>query len=293
MRAPDVLVGVDGSAPAIDALRWAAHEAGRRKSPLRVLSAYRPPWPGEDLAVGVDLEDIARTQAQCQVDEMVTRAREDVPGLIVSGRVMHGPAAPVLLDASSSVALLVVGFRGHGGFASLVLGATSLQVSTHANAPVVVVRGRSGPGNVGRVVVGSDGSTGSDTAIQAAFQEAAWHESGLTVVRAFGPPMSSPFAALGASSPDEMPEREAAEHAALDASIAAWRQKFPLVDVKTQVTIGDAAQALLAASGSARMIVVGTRGRGGFAGLLLGSVGQKLLHHAGCPVLIARRTASG
>jgi len=288
MNTTDVIVGVDGSPHSWDALRWAAGEACRRGSMLRVVSAYRPPTLGEQIAAGIDLAGIALSRAESVVAEMVAQARWAWPGLRVNGLSVCGATVPVLLATAGRSALVVVGSRGHGGFASLLLGATGLQLATHAPVPVAVVRGRTDD-TTGPVVVGSDGSAGSEEALELAFEEAALRHCGLVAVRAYRRPVQ----AWGPDVPpvEIHPERRpVVERAALDDSIARWREKYPQVPVETRVGEGEPAEVLVAASHDARLVVVGTRGHGGFAGLLLGSVGQHLLHHAECPVLIARTT---
>jgi nucleotide-binding universal stress UspA family protein len=288
MKTTDVIVGVDGSAPSWNALRWAVAEAGRRGSMLRVVAAYRAPWPGEEIAAGIDLSGAALARTESVVGEMVADARQAEPGIRVSGLAVNGAAVPVLHAAATNAALLVVGSRGHGGFTSLLLGATGLQTATHAPVPVVVVRGHADT-NTGPIVVGTDGSPLGDIAVGMAFEEAAWRACGVTVIRAY----RAPVPPWGHDVEPLMydPQRLRAEtNNALEDSLDPWRNKFPHVLVETAITSDDPATVLIGASHDAQLVVVGTRGHGGFAGLLLGSVGQKLLHHAECPVLIARPT---
>jgi nucleotide-binding universal stress UspA family protein len=285
MRNTDIVVGVDGSPSSWDALRWAVDEAAQRGSRLRIVAAYRTPWPGEDISAGVDLRGAVLEHTECVVAEMEAYAREARPGVKVSGLTVCGATVPVLCAAAAASHLLVVGCRGHRGFTDLLLGATGLQLVTHAPVPVVVVRGsadRSGP-----VVVGSDGSAGSEMALAMAFEEADRHGCELVAVHAYQPPVTT----LG---PDArpllyQPERlHASVCAELEACLVPWREKYPTVAVRTVVEPGEAAHELVDRSAGARLIVVGTRGHGRVTGLLLGSVGQHLLHHAHCPVLIAR-----
>jgi nucleotide-binding universal stress UspA family protein len=193
MNRTEVVVGVDGSAPSWDALRWAIGAATRRRSALRVMSAYRAPWPPEE-AAGVDLDRTALASAEAVVAEMVAHARQAAPGTRVNGLAVCGSAASVLQAADGNAAALVVGSRSHGGLASLLLGATSLQVATHARVPVAVVRGRTDAAE-GPVVVGTDGSAGADVAIGLAFEEAAERGCGLTAIRAYRTPVP-PWAAM-------------------------------------------------------------------------------------------------
>jgi nucleotide-binding universal stress UspA family protein len=291
MRTTDVIVGVDGSAPSWEALRWAVAEAGRRTARLRIIAAYRAPWPGEEIAAGADLVGAALAGTESVVAEMMAFARQEQPGIAVNGLAVCGGAVPVLHAAAVNAALLVVGSRGHGGFASLLLGATGLQAATHAPVPVVVVRGRT-DASTGPIVVGTDGSPGADHAVAMAFEEAALRGCDLVAVRAYHVP-TPPWGRDVEPTVYDPDRRRAAAHAALDESITAWREKYPQVEVQTVVTPDDPAEVLIGTSHGAQLLVVGTRGHGGFAGLLLGSVGQKLLYHSHCPVLIARPVNGG
>ena len=199
---------------------------------------------------------------------------------------VYGSPVAVLDAAATDGSLIVVGSRGHGDFASLLLGSTSLQLATHAGAPVVVVRGNA-EADSGPVIVGADGSPGAEPALGLAFDEAAARGCTLMAVRGFHEPV--PRRGRRVEPVDVNGTRlRAAELASLRDAIGPWREKYPDVPVQPLVVRGDAASVLVAMSSAARLVVVGTRGHGGFAGLLLGSVGQKLLHHAHCPVLIAR-----
>jgi nucleotide-binding universal stress UspA family protein len=150
-------------------------------------------------------------------------------------------------------------------------------VATHAKVPVVVVRGRSAAAD-GPVVVGVDGSPSAGTALGLAFEAALARGTGVVAIRSHVPP------AMPA-----LPLRviEAAEREALDESLIGWREKYPTVEVEALLAAGRAAEVLIGVSHTAQLVVIGNRGHGGFTGLLLGSVGQRLMYHAECPVLIA------
>lgn len=273
MDRTDVVVGVDGSAPSRQALRWAAAEAARRGSRLRVVHAYRPPWLVGEIAARADLDSVARARAQGVVGDAVELARAAAPDTPVSGTAVCCHPVPLLTENAGANSLIVVGSRGHGGFGSVLLGSTGLQLATHATGPVAVVRGHTDR-DTAPVVVGADGSAGSDVAVGTAFEAAAARGCFLTAVHAF------------AGTTDA--RSRAADDAELRGWLEPWRNKFPEVAVETVAAPGDAASALTALSSTAQLLVVGTRGRGGFTGLLLGSVGQKLIQYAYCPVLIAR-----
>jgi nucleotide-binding universal stress UspA family protein len=268
MKRTAVVVGVDGSAPSRAALRWAAVEAGHRGAPLRVVHAYRPPWLVEEIAAGHRLDTAALANAEKVLADAVEDARAAVPGTEVTGTTVCSHPVPLLMENAGPGSLIVVGSRGYGGFGHVLLGSTGLQLATHATCPVVVVRGATDRDN-SPVIVGTDGSAPAEVAVGSAFEAAAVRGCFLTAVRVH---------------PYESHPAEKAFRTTLDP----WRDRYPDVRVETVTTPGDAASTLVALSTTAQLVVVGTRGRGGFAGLLLGSVGQKLVHHAHCPVLIAR-----
>jgi nucleotide-binding universal stress UspA family protein len=286
MGTTDVVVGVDGSAAGLQALRWATAEAQLRGARLRLVVAYRPGWPADEFNAKPDDDTATLARAEDLVFDMVTKARTWAPGTVVTGSAVCGRAVPALQAAAADGSLIVVGSRGLGGFGGLLLGSTGMHLASHAPGSVVVVRGRAGPA-AGMVVVGTDGSPGAEVALGVAFNEAAMRGCPLAVAHAYRAP--TPQWGQHIEPVDLDGERlRAAELSALHTALEPWREKFPQVPVEEAVAYSDAAGLLTAMSTAADLVVVGTRGHGGFTGLLLGSVGQKLLHHADCPVLIVR-----
>ncbi|MGJ7440980.1 universal stress protein [Aquipuribacter sp. MA13-6] len=287
-----IVVGVDGSPAAEAAVRWAAAEATEQRRPLHLVHAFS--WPLTRPRVSLDSPDEGlvgsglRTDAEQVLAEAEAQAHSASPGLEVTTElVVAGPAAAVLAGAEGAH-VLVLGSRGLGGFRGLLVGSVSAEVATHAPCPVVVVRAPAdGPdqpsGPTGRVVVGVDGSDVSALAVGFAFERAARRGLGLTAVRAWElPAATNPW---GVTVADRMQEDE---RQALAASLEPWQSRFPDVDVDPRLVNGHAGQALVAASDGAELVVVGSRGRGGFAGVLLGSVSQAVLHHACGPVAVVR-----
>ncbi|MCZ7424904.1 universal stress protein [Micromonospora sp. WMMA1949] len=286
MSGEEILVGYDGSADAVIALNWALDEAGRSGRPVRLAYVFEwltvTGWIGPGVAPGVWPDEAARQQ----VDELVRKAAADAaadrPGLTVHGEVFDGPPALVLQERSADAGMLVLGSRGHGGFGGLLAGSTAVSVTAHAHCPVVVVRdgqaATSGP-----VVVGSDGSESALRALGFAVERAAQRDVPLRVLRAWEPPGDRWVP------PDFDPEQVAAsERAAAEAELAPWRESFPDVPVEIEAVPGSASALLVEASRSAQLVVVGSRGRGGLRGMLLGSVSQQLIQHSHCPVAVVR-----
>jgi nucleotide-binding universal stress UspA family protein len=280
-----IVVGVDGSDPSRAALRYAAAEAHRRGGALRVLTAYDINWAAGRFGGIAELEQVVRNRYRDLVAKAVADAQSIHPDLPVTGDALLGDPARILLDAADTATLLVVGHRGHGGFASLLLGSVSQRVATHAKCPVVVVRGTVDPA-AGPVIVGVDDTPAANHALAAAFEEAAQRGCPLVAVRAYPTPL--PIWTVGVpplAYDTEAVKRETARD--LESTLVGWREKYPTVPVETLVDPGSAARALVDVSGKAGLVVVGSRGHIAVVGALVGSVGLQLLHHAHCPVLIA------
>jgi nucleotide-binding universal stress UspA family protein len=266
-----IVVGYDGSKQSRRAVDWAVAEARRSHTQLQIVHTYQIPWPG------TSHDAAAEQRAEQILAGIVMRVRERGTGVDVIGTTVQAAPAAMLLDLGEAGAgLLVVGNRGAGGTINLLLGSVSQQVATHAKVPVVVVRGRSAAD--GPVVVGVDGSPSASAALGLAFEAALVRGTGVVAIRSHVPP-AMPALPLSVI--------EAAEREALEESLVGWREKYPTVAVEALLATGRAARVLIGVSHAAQLVVVGNRGHGGFAGLLLGSVGQQLMHHADCPVLIA------
>jgi nucleotide-binding universal stress UspA family protein len=223
--------------------------------------------------------------------DAATLARAIAPGIEVSTELVVCAAAARLIEESQDAAMIVVGSRGLGGFTGLLVGSVGVQVSSHAHCPVVVVRygppdEEPGPA-AGRVVAGVDGSASSEAVLEFAFEEAAMRGAGLTVMHAWTAPVST---GPGDLLPlvydvDSVNEDEAR---LLSELLAGWQEKYPDVPVRRLVLHRPPAKELVRLSRGAELLVVGARGRGGFRGLLLGSVSHAAIQHASCPVAVVR-----
>jgi len=298
-EAKPVMVGVDGSAGSAAAVRIGAWEAKRRRLPLLLVHGYldQLPYPTHGWTYYQPLATVVRNDAHTMLTDVELRARADHPGLTVRSALVAGGGASTLAELSHTSSLVVVGSRGLGGFAGLSLGSVGAQVAMHSHAPVIVVRpryaamptgggGGSPPGS-GPVVVGVDGSARSAAALGFAFDEANARNVPLVALHAW----SVPFDVLGPTSPvrvDAMPARQEAERLLAEA-LAGWSEKYPDVPVRL-VDEHDVnpSRTLIEASRGAGLVVVGNRGRGGFASLLLGSVSHALVGNAHCPVAVIR-----
>jgi nucleotide-binding universal stress UspA family protein len=289
-----IVAGVDGSRASLHALDWAAREALARHRPLRIVHAFQWPLTNELMgppAAGPPDAGLQHT-AERVLAAAADRARAAAPTLQVSTDLPADAPAAALIHASHNADLLVVGNRGLGGFTGLLLGSVGVQTAAHAACPVIVIRdsdhghGATGAGPAaGQIVVGVDDSDLSSLAVDFAFTHAALHRMGVVAVHA-SPRI--PFAAPGASRDAGSDARHEILARILAEALAGYRDKYPDVPVQEKLVHGRPAAALVAESAGAALTVLGSRGRGGFTGLLLGSTSQSVLHHASSPVAIIR-----
>ena len=284
--APTV-VGVDGSSTALDAVRWAAHDAVLHHSELVLVSSICPP---ANAMLPTDYYAALQSDAERALIEARALALQAVgtTDLHVSTTVVSQPPIPALLEMSKTARMVVAGNRGLGKINRALLGSVSSALAAHTHSPLTVVRGWAASDQAGRktIVVGTDGSSASRPALEMAFEQAAAREVTLTAVHAWS---DGDFALVHANQglePWAWPTvREEAE-GVLERSIGDLRQKYPHVQVRSVAVRDRPAQALLDHAQAAQLLVVGTHGRGGFTGMLLGSTTRKVLHSAQCPVMI-------
>jgi nucleotide-binding universal stress UspA family protein len=209
---------------------------------------------------------------------------EVAPDVAVSQEVITGMPAALLVTLSTDAQLAVVGHRGLGGFAGLLLGSVGAALAAHAACPVVVVRGATDKRPHGPVVVGVDGSPHSETALAFAVEAAVTRRVPLRAVHAW-PDSAMPYVVSGPMDWDELAKRE---QNVLSEQLAKWREKYPDLRVEPVLAQGPPTHVLARNTRDAQLVVVGSRGRGGLAGMLLGSVSQAMLHHAECPLAVVR-----
>lgn len=281
-----VVVAVDGSEPAAAAALWAAGEAARRHASLLVVTAYGY----EDTTFGGKVYPPSDWLAikEAEADDLLRRTRATleaaVPGLAVATEASDRGPVPALLEVSARARLLVTG-APVGAIAGLFSGSPDVDLAAKAHCPVVVVRGRESVD--GPVVVGVDGSPLSEAAIAWAFEEASLRNATLVALYTWHDGDTAGLFGDGnvAFQGETLPE---SGRRLLAQRLAGWPEKYPDVAVERRVEHDKPRHRLLSASRGAQLLVVGSRGRGGFGGLVLGSTSQALLHHAACPVLVVR-----
>ncbi|MFC9834781.1 universal stress protein [Rhodococcus sp. NPDC127530] len=287
-----IVVGVDGSESASAAVAWAARAAAALSLPLHIVTVvhipafyYTEPYLAESFKE--ELEDTAkarlgsaRVHAKQTVDESLDITTEQ----------HEGKVSQTLIELSANAHTVVLGSRGHGEFTGLLVGSTTSAVAAHGHCPLVVVRGRTmdgQPPTEGPIVVGVDGSESSKAAVEVAFEQAAARGASLVTVNVWSDVSVQP--SLGASPEDPLwSSIQTGEEVVLSERLAGYQERYPDVTVERVVARDRPVRVLSEFAEKAQLIVVGSRGRGGFKGMLLGSTSNALLHTADCPVMIVR-----
>lgn len=296
-----IVVGYGGSEGCEPALEWAIETARRESRPLSVLHCY-------DLAhvpvVGAALPDaqgeLMSRVADEVLDEVIARAAQVLGESQVSGKSVLGSPAGELVTESETAHLVVSGSHGKGRLLAGLLGSTSYAITAHAKCPAVVVRGDASlhPDPEHRVVVGVDESEASLHALDRAAEVAASTGAPLHLVRGVSrhvetyvhPEVAPMLFGEGYALDDGRlgDQIVAAAREATDEAAARVRVQLPGVSVTSEVVEDDPGLAIAKAGEGAGLVVVGSRGRGGFTGMLLGSVSHTVIHHATSPVMVVR-----
>ncbi|NMD95801.1 MULTISPECIES: universal stress protein [unclassified Rhodococcus (in: high G+C Gram-positive bacteria)] len=289
-----IVVAVDGSEASTNAVIWAARSAAARALPLHIVTVVHiPAFYYSEPYLAQSFHEEMKATARDRLDSAAMMARQIVDD---SGRVevtteqLEGKVASTLVAVSAKADRLVVGSRGLGEVKGLLAGSVSTAVASHAVAPVVVVRGRTldgAPPAEGPVVVGVDGSESCRAAVEAAFVEASSRGATLVAVNVWSDVSVQP--SLGAVPEDPHWSRiQTGEEIVLAERLAGYRERYPDVVVERVVARDRPVRVLSEYAEQAQLLVVGTRGRGGFKGLLLGSTSNALIQTADCPVMVVR-----
>lgn len=284
-----IIVGVDGSPVSKVAVDWAARSAAMRGAALKLVYIVTPPavmafpevpmppgylqWQEEE---GSRLLDAARKTA--------TEAIGDRP-ITVTVEMITGPAVSTLADLSTDAQMIVVGCRGRGALARGLLGSVSTGLVHRAHCPVAIIHDEDPlmpHPTKAPVVVGVDGSPSSERAVAIAFEEASFRGVDLVAVHAWSDTGVFEFPGADWSTLQALGEETLSER------LAGWQERYPDVLVRRVVVADQPAHQLMEQAESAQLLVVGSRGRGGFGGMLLGSVSTSVIHAARMPVIVAR-----
>ncbi|AFU01618.1 universal stress protein [Nocardia brasiliensis] len=280
-----IVVGVDGSEPALAAVQWAAAEAARLHAPLELLHSTGVPldYPPTIEYLPFDAERYRREGAQI-LDKATKLATDLFPPdrtAEIAARVIDGPPIPTLIARSKEARMVVVGTNGMGALGRGLLGSVSTSIARHAHCPVAVIPAAAAdaPDRSGQpVVVGIDGSPSSLRAVAIAFEEASNRGVGLVAVHTW-----SEFFRYNSRADMQQEDEEL-----LAECLAGYADQYPDVQVRRVVVEERPAHRLVAEAAHAQLIVLGSHGRGGFAGMTLGSVSQAVLHGVHIPIIIAR-----
>ncbi|SDJ54335.1 universal stress protein [Nonomuraea jiangxiensis] len=276
-----IIAGADGSRTGLEAVGWAATEAALRQEPLIVAHTV-PKWVCEEVTgYYAEVGRWMREGAESVLTSARDRALRERPSITVETKLLPGDPRSALINASRNAELLVVGSRGIGGVRGLLIGSVAYGVAAHARTDVVLVHERPSSPRA-EVVVGVDGSPGSLRALAFGFAEAELRRARLRAVQAWAWPHPGGF---------EPADRDGEEKhlRTLRGLVARYRERHPDVDMVAEVVHGHPVEVLREAAAGAELLVVGSRGHGQLAGMLMGSISQAMLHHAPCPLAVVRR----
>lgn len=281
-----ILVAVDGSTGSDAAVAWAAREAAIRDMAVTLLHAVAPVvvgWP-----VGQLYADIPKWQNDT-AQQVIAQARRVLDSSLgrsasvdVHTEVVYSNVVPALVDASTHAWMIVVGSKGLGAVGRMLLGSVSTSLIRHAHGPVAVIHADSHPDGDAPVLLGIDGSPASEEATALAFDEASRRGVPLVALHAWSD--VGVFPSLDADWRDY--EQQGQE--VLAERLAGWQERYPDVAVQRRVVGYQPARWLLTEAEQAQLVVVGSRGRGGFPGLLAGSVSSTVAQSASTPVIVVR-----
>lgn len=286
-----IVVGVDSSPTSHAAIRWSAHEAVLHNLPLTIVHTV----PDEAFSAVEFVFAAPSAHVQYQKDEAhkvvadalaVVKEATDGHSPAVQTEIRHGAAVPTLVELSGQARLVVVGSHGRGAFGRTLLGSVSTGLVYQARCPVAVIRDyppSSAPSAELPVVVGVDGSPASELATAIAFDEASRRGVDLIALHAWSDASMFPLPSV------QWSDLRTSADAVLAESLAGFCERYPDVKVKRQLVQEHPARHLCDLSETAQLVVVGSRGRGGFAGMVLGSVSTAVVHGAHTPVIVARQ----
>ncbi len=285
---PTVVVGVDNTETSLHAARWAASLAAREDSELHIVGAYDASTsnyaPG--LVIPQEVVEAIAGEAKDAVQQAAAAVLEAEPDVRVRTSVGEGDAARTLLEVGKDATAIVIGTRRLGGVKGLLLGSVGVTIAAHYHGRVIVIGDEA---KAGPVVVGVGDTPISDPAVRQAYRQADSLRVPLVAVHTWAQLDADALHGFGIE-PDAVERMSAEANEAVAERLAGYVQDYPDVEVVRVVVPDDPGKAIIAAAQErgASLIVVGSRGRGGFKGLLLGSTSQKVLQHAECPVMIVR-----
>jgi nucleotide-binding universal stress UspA family protein len=286
-----IVVGIDDSPAARVAVQWAARDAEMRHIPLTLVHAVSPEvssWLKTPAPVGVMRwqQDHGRRLVDAALGLVEEGAQHGGPAAVHS-EIRTAPAVPTLIDLSKDAEMVVTGAQGSGRWPGRLIGSVSSGLLRHAHCPVAVIHDEDITTQPGQapVLVGIDGSPASEAATAIAFDEASRRQVGLVALHSWSDLEESGWSETDWPTTQSMAEEVLAER------LAGWQENYPDVTVTRTVVQAQPARQLVQQSGRSQLVVVGSRGRGGFAGMLVGSVGETVAQMARVPVIVVRESA--
>jgi nucleotide-binding universal stress UspA family protein len=280
MMLKPVVAGVDGSEGSLRAVEWAALEARRHGAPLRIVSVPALlPHVSADGPVPETVADLLYRQSRRALAEAVARANEIAAGQCVDAELLTGPPAVTVAQSGSGAVMLVVGARGSGGFAAMILGSVSRYTAMQAPCPVVVVREETSAVHR-EVVIGIRDPRDADATLAYAFDEAELRHAALTAVH------SCSWLHADTGSPADTERIAAQADLDLTEALRPWRDKYPAVPVWQDVVHDHPAHVLASYSARADLVVIGRHDERHWAHPAVGGIQHALLGHARGPVAI-------
>ena len=289
-----ILVGVDGSACSRVALRWAADEAVMRNVPLTLVHVLNTPegsWSSWGLSTSpfpADFDQKRKEKALQVMDDAVKAIKDGAEqngALTINTELLFSPVVPTLIDLADEAQMIVVGSHGRIALQRGLLGSVGTGLIHHARCPVAVIHDdidEPVPAQ-GPVVVGIDGSPASELATAIAFEEASWRGVYLVALHVWSD-------ADGPDVPDrDWSDLQSTAMETLAERLAGWQERYPDVSVRPNIALSNPARRLINRAEGAQLVVVGSRGRGGFPAMLLGSVSSTVVHAVRAPVIVARQ----
>ena len=286
-----ILVAVDGSAESDAAIAWAAEEAAMRRQPVTLMHVIAPAvvtWPVRYLEAGYRRWQEDHAELVIELAQKVVEAAVGDAKVTIQCEVRHGTVATELIAASKRATMTVSGSRGLGAVGAGLLGSVSRGLLHYARGPVAVIRPSDGAADrTLPVLLGIDGSPASEAATAFAFEEASRRGVDLVALHAWSdastvPPWGPEWCAYEQEGGEILAER-----------LSGWQEQYPDVHVRRRVVCDRPAQWLIDESAHAQLVVLGSRGRGGFARLLLGSVSTAVAESSSAPVVVVRGAQRG
>lgn len=292
-----IIVGVDGSLSSKAAVEWGARDAATRNVPLELVHVVPPMVATGEGWSDIPVPDSYLRLQEEQANQVLEQAHKVAAEAVAPGRapqvtteVVHAPIVPALVDSSWHAGMVVVGCRGQGAMGRALLGSVSSGLAHHAHCPVAVIHDEGSASTRtphAPVVVGIDGSPTSELATEIAFDEASRRGVELVALHAWSDMGALDFPSMNWA-PIEWRNIKEKEEEILAERLSGWNERYPDVAVRKVVVCDRPGPRLLEQTQGAQLVVVGSHGRGGFPGMLLGSVSAAVVNSAQIPVIIAR-----